>query len=214
MGDTPHPPAPSPSSLTALAGADAGRFSRRGFAAHWRRDSCWDKPHQPPLPTQTPIQPRPAPQQVWPGGTGQHRGRCCHIVTKQNQLCQACHQPSGTSLQGGSPMHPETGDRGPLPHQGSAGLPGEGGGSCPRSCPHRDRCFPTQQRAPPGQADVPVGSGTSSILPGLGDRPPCTPEGSEEGETHTWLSLGVSRKASAEICCSPDLEMVLKGGKG
>lgn len=37
---------------------------------------------------------------------------------------------------------------------------------------------------------------------------------SGEGATHTWLSLGVSRKASAEMCCSPDLEMVLEGGKG
>lgn len=33
------------------------------------------------------------------------------------------------------------------------------------------------------------------------------------GDTHTWLSLGVSWKASVETYCSPELEMVLGEGR-
>lgn len=138
---------------------------------------------------------------------GQQR---CHTVTQQSQLClqePPCAPQDSVPPLSGVPSH--TG-----PAQGS-----RGGVGTARS-PARIDDFPLSREAPPGQADVPVGSGAPSIPAGPGERPPCGPRGwrhrspSGERETHTWLSFGVSRKASAEMCCSPELEMVLKGGKG
>lgn len=166
MGDTLHPPPLSPSSLTALAGADVGRFSRKGFAVHWRRDSCWDKPHQPPLPTQTPIQHHPAPQRICPW----HGAAPGPLLSHRDQAKPAllgCHQPSGTSpfTPGQGPSRP----RGTPPAPGQHGAPG-GAGSCPHSCP--DRWFPTQQQspalAPPARLMCPWAAGHHRSCPGAG----------------------------------------------